>query len=145
MSVELSPLESGIAAHQLGQYKQALVHYAAAVLADPNDAIVYQLRGSVYLELKRFLDALKEFNEAIALSPYNEVGYLGKGRAFVGLKDYRWAVTQFTRAMELLPDDAPELAALYLDRAEAYQLMGEPVSAEKDRNLAQSIAGTDAT
>ena len=135
-SAENNPIELGIQAQQAGQWKQALRHYTAAIEAEPGEAFGFQLRGSINLELGRFHDALRDFDQAILLSPYSEIGYMGKGHTFVGLKDYRWAVIQFTNAIDVLPEDAPEIADLYLERATAYELLGDRVSAEKDRQRA---------
>ena len=132
-------IDLGIDAQQAGQWKQALRHYDDAVEAEPNDALAHQLRGALYLELKRYYDALRDFDRAIVLAPYNEIGYFGKAQVFVGLKDYRWAVIQFTNAIDLLPDDAPEIVEFYRERANAYQLMGDRNSAERDRQHAQTI------
>ncbi len=139
-SAENNPLHAGIAAQRTGNWRQALAHYDTAIAIAPNDAIGYQLRGSLRLELGRHHDALRDFDQSILLAPYSEIGYLGKGHVFVALKDYRWAVIQFTNAIDLLPDDAPELEALYLDRAKAYDLLGERKMASADRELASGVS-----
>ena len=130
---ENSHIIDGIKAQQSGVWKQALRHYAAAIESEPNEAFAYQLRGALNLELKRFYDALRDFDQAILLAPYNEVGYWGKAHVFMGLKDYRWAVIQFTNAIDLLPEDGEQVGAYYLDRAEAYERLGESERANQDR------------
>ena len=132
-------LETGIAAQQAGQLRPALTHYNHAIAAAPDDALGYHLRGSLYLKLRRPLDALRDFDRSITLAPYNEIGYLGKGHVFVMLEDYRWAIVQYSRAISYLPDDAPELGAYYRDRAKAYTLAGDRVSAENDRRFADHL------
>lgn len=139
-SAENTAIELGIAAQRAGNWRVALQQYDTAILADPKDAIAYQLRGGLRLELGRLHDALADYDQSIQLAPYSEIGYMGKGHVFVALKDYRWAVIQFTNALDQLPDDASELAALYLDRANAYAMLGEHAMAAADRELAAGIS-----
>lgn len=135
-------LDAGIQAQQAGQLRQALTHYGHAIIAEPDDALGYHLRGSLYLALRRPLDALRDFDRSIVLAPYNEIGYLGKGHVFVMLEDYRWAVVQYGRAISYLADDAPELGAYYRDRAKAYTLLGDRASAKNDRLFADHLEST---
>ena len=139
-SAENDHITNGIEAQQSGRWKQALRHYADAIQTDPNDVFPYQLRGALNLELNLFHDALRDFNQSILLAPYNEVGYWGKAKVFMGLKDYRWAVIQFTNAIDLLPEDAEQIGDYYLDRAEAYQILGEWEKAAKDREHVARLA-----
>lgn len=130
-------IQAGVTHQQAGRWKQALRHYSQAIALTPDEAIPYQLRGALYVELGRYYDALHDFDRSIQLAPYSEIGYLGKAQVFVALKDYRWAVIQYTNAIDQLPNDAPELTSIYLERADVYDLLGQAGLAEADRLLAQ--------
>lgn len=75
-----------------------------AIQINPQDALAYNTRGLVYLNIKRdFPAAIKEFNKGIAANPNEFRLYANRGIAFYNLKELKAAYNDFDRSFILNP------------------------------------------
>ena len=75
-----------------------------AIQINPQDALAYNVRGLIYLNIKKdFPAAIKEFNQGIAANPNEFRLYLNRGTAFYNLKDLKSAYNDFDRSFSLNP------------------------------------------
>jgi len=73
----------------------------------PDDALIYDNRGQVRLELNDLTGALEDYNELIDLNPDFFGGYAGRGAVYQRLGRFREAIDDFTRAIALRPESDP--------------------------------------
>ena len=97
---------------QAQQYEQALDFANKAIEKDESNAELFNLRGVIYFELKKYPNALLDYERAISLNTKDYRPYFNRaelhrtqGRAAEALRDYDQAV--------LL---SPNTADLYLNR-----------------------------
>ena len=62
-------LHRGLANRDTGRLHPAIADLSAAIAADPDFALAYQVRGTLYDERGRFRLALRDFDRAIELAP----------------------------------------------------------------------------
>jgi tetratricopeptide (TPR) repeat protein len=92
-------VNTGRLLHQQSRLTDALVHYQAALVVDPNDTIATYNLAVVFEDLERFDEAIVAYQKAIELNAVNEDAYFNLARLFEKkgqrmlalrhLKDYR--------------------------------------------------------
>jgi tetratricopeptide (TPR) repeat protein len=101
----------------IGDYDQALEHYAAVMKMDPNYSEYYNERGNLYLRLGRLEEARDDYLKAMELSPpYHEV-FANLGQCHRRMGDMQKAIGCYSRALDLNPD----LTLALLGRARAHE------------------------
>jgi len=98
----------------------------------PNNAIAYGDRGLDYLESAQYERAIRDLTMALKLDP-TDIEPLGR-RAFcyAQLHKYDDAIADYNRLIQLVPNDG----MWYLDRAHAYEKMGNSQMAKLDKQHA---------
>ena len=93
--------------HLKEQMDDAIREYSNAIKSNPSYAVVYDNRGSLYLNKGEFNKAIADFSKAIELDPEFIDAYLNRGIVYAhGTGQYVRAVTDFNKAIELNPMDA---------------------------------------
>lgn len=120
----------------LQRYKEALVCLSRAVRLTPLKADFVAARGDCYRRLHEYTHALKDFSDAMVLKPDNMIYVFGRGLCLAELGRNAEAIKDFTAAMS----NPHLLSRACLERARAYDKIGEKTKAEADRKAAQSAS-----
>ena len=90
----------GLAHHDKGDYDKAICHYSQSIELNPNVAVCYNNRGTVYLCKGEYDKAIQDYSMAIVLSPYDTPAYCGRGEAWLHLEEWEKARSDLTAAKE---------------------------------------------
>jgi len=111
---------SGLDAHQVGNYDEAIEFYSLAIeaadLPDRSLAYVYNNRGASYRNLNRYNQAIEDYDAAIRLNPEYATAFYNRGIAYDRKGFYGLAIDDFDTAIQLNPD----LSDAYIQRGLAY-------------------------
>lgn len=128
-------MQRGYAAEMLSQFPQAMADYEAAMYIDPQNALPYYYRGTLYRKQSKDTLALKDYDTALHLNfDYADV-YIARGRIWHRQKKYQKALADYARAIKLQPDDG----WYYFHRARTYFKISQLDAALKDYNKALSF------
>ena len=102
---------------------------AIALLTEPisqetdldKKSTLYEIRGVVYFESRRYNQAVSDFNEAIRLNPENSHVYYNRGNAYSSKGQYDEAIADYNEAIRL----DPENNQVYNNRGNAYLAKGD--------------------
>jgi lipoprotein NlpI len=97
-------LKQAAVALQRGQAQQAVTLAEKAILAQPDNATAYLLRGTAYDALGKFTEALADLDRAIALAPKNAEAYQERGCVHFKLSKFAASVRDFDKYIELRPE-----------------------------------------
>ena len=118
-----------------GQLEQALEDCDEAVRRDPNHAVAYNVRGSVYRKMGEYDRAIEDLDHALRLNPNFPFAYNNRGNAYVDKGEYDRALEDFNEALRL----DPEYASAYNNRGDAYERKGDYARAIQDYTQALSL------
>jgi tetratricopeptide (TPR) repeat protein len=111
---------SGLDAHQVGNYDEAIEFYSLAIeaadLPDKSLAYVFNNRGASYRNLNRYNQAIEDYDAAIRLNPEYATAFYNRGIAYDRKGFYGLAIDDFDTAIRLNPD----LSDAYNQRGLAY-------------------------
>ena len=104
--------ERAVALQDLNRFDDSLheldqLDKSAAATADS-----LKLRGSIYLQQKKWTEADASFQKALAMSPDDAQLHLWAGQTKMELRDYSAAETQLRRSLELAPGNSDALREL---------------------------------
>ena len=88
----------------------ALADYGRAIEIQPNNAMDYNNRGSLYEHAGEHDRAIIDLDRAIALDPKLAMAYANRGASHLGKGDADRALFEFDRAIELQPRYAKAFA-----------------------------------
>jgi len=125
----------GFAYYVLGDYRQAIEDYSAAIAIKPGYATAHHNRGIAYIALGDHKKAIVDFNHAIALKPAYAEAYNNRGKAYSIMGDYNQALEDINRAITISPDNAKS----YYNRGVAHFVLGNPKRAIEDFDRAVGI------
>jgi tetratricopeptide (TPR) repeat protein len=111
---------SGLDAHQVGNYDEAIQFYTLAIeagdLPDRSLAYVHNNRGASYRNMNRYNQAIEDYDAAIRLNPEYATAYYNRGIAYDRKGFHGLAIDDFDTAIRLNPD----LSDAYNQRGLAY-------------------------
>ncbi len=111
---------SGLDAHQVGNYREAIEFYTLAIkagdLPDRSLAYVYNNRGASYRNLSLYNQAIEDYDAAIRLNPRYATAFYNRGIAYDRKGFHELAIDDFDTAIRLNPD----LSDAYNQRGLAY-------------------------
>ena len=110
------------------------------VLAHPDDAAAFELRGDAWVGLKNFEKALDDYDAAIRLTPSVARLYGRRAAAFERLRNFRMAVRDYSEALRL-----DRSVARLIDRADAFKRVRRTDLALDDLTEALALAPDSAT
>ena len=90
----------GLTFHDKKDHDNAKYHYTNSIALNPNVAVCYNNRGTIYLSKGEYHNAIQDFSMAIVLSPYDTPAYCGRGEAWLHLKEWEKAKSDLTAAKE---------------------------------------------
>ena len=115
----------------LGKNDSAVKDYTQVLKLDPNNALAYYNRGTIYLSKDYdYKKALKDFDAVLVLAPRYVSAYINRSLALMGLKRYEDSEKDLDVALKLAPTDAGVYRALAVvsrvqgktEVAQAYEL-----------------------
>ena len=84
-------------------FLQALEDCNIAIRLRPNDAMAYEKREFINLNLNRNREAIEDASKLIELSPENELGYYTRGMAYMRFNEVGKAFADFDKAVQVNP------------------------------------------
>ena len=90
----------GLTCQDKKDYDNAISHYTKSIELNPNVAVCYNNRGTVYLRKDEYHNAIQDYTMAIVLSPYDTPAYSGRGEAWLHLEEWEKARSDLTVARE---------------------------------------------
>jgi len=125
-------LNKGVSLYNLGHTREAIACYDEAVRVDPQDAKLYNNRGTAHRAEGQLDQALRDFDEAIRLNPWYPPAYNNRGLVFHSLGEEEKALKDFDMAIQL----SPWSPSTYNNRGLVYRAMGEYEKAIRDFDTA---------
>jgi tetratricopeptide (TPR) repeat protein len=97
----------------LGKNDSAIKDYTQVLKLNPNNALAYYNRGTIYLGKDYdYKKALKDFDALLLLAPKYVNAYINRSLALMGLKRYEDAEKDLDVALKLAPQDPGVYRAL---------------------------------
>jgi len=109
-------LAAARAAYARGDFEGARAIAGELILARPDDADAFELRGDAFVGSKNYARALDDYDAAIRLAPNVARLYARRAAAFGHMRNFRMAVRDYTQAVQL-----DHSVARLLDRAAAFK------------------------
>ena len=109
----------------MGQPKQAIGFYEAALKAEPGNLKALLGRGASYMQLKDYPHAVQAYDQAIQVHPESAQPWHMRGHANQGLKNYPAAAADFAKALTITPSSADILT----DSGDAARMQKQPQQA----------------
>jgi arylsulfatase A-like enzyme/Tfp pilus assembly protein PilF len=127
--------EFALALIKTGQWEAALPEMQAAVVCTPSSAQMHFYLAAVHLRLKHVPEATSEFDKALELDADHFQANLKYGEMLVVQGKTAAALPKLIRAVKVDPKSAEAHAFL----AEAYQQLGQPQNANRERAKADQL------
>jgi len=118
-----------------GETSEAFKDFDRAVGLDPGSARAFNNRGTIHMEADRQREALADYEEAMRLAPRMWWAPSNMAEVWNKRKEYAKAVRLCTVAVHVGRESRPIAANAYRLRAEAYEGLGDPAAAARDRML----------
>lgn len=87
------------------ELEKAIDDYTAAIKANPNNYLTYQLRSEVRRDLNLFPEGIADLTHAIALNPKDAGLYRDRGYLYFKNYNYKEAIADYTKAISIDPND----------------------------------------
>jgi arylsulfatase A-like enzyme/Flp pilus assembly protein TadD len=127
--------ELGLALFETGNWKDAAPQFEAAVARAPRWADAHFSLAAVYARIDRVPDAMNELDLTLGVSPDHYRANLLRGRILSLQGDAQDALANLEKAVNVEPDSVE--AHVFL--ADAYQQLGRPIDAQRERLAARKI------
>lgn len=102
-----------------GRIEDAVSDFTRAIALGPQNALVYNARGSAYFQLNQFDNAVSDYNKAIEIKPDLAAAYQNRGSVYYRQGLFDNAISDYNKALEINPN----LAASYQDRGSIYLIL----------------------
>ena len=96
----------GVDFARCGEYAKAVTSFDMALEIEPDNDMLWVLRGSMLDDLVQYPDALNSYDKALAIKPDYAVAWYNRGVVLRKLGRYLDAIDSFDRALALNPDYA---------------------------------------
>jgi tetratricopeptide (TPR) repeat protein len=114
---------------RLGQAAEAIYCYNQALFLEPEAFWAYFNRGALQLQRGKYQEAADDYDQVLRLRPGLLEANIKRAQARMGLKKYEEAIADLTYAL----DNGAPYTLLYFLRANAYEKVGKPAEARRDR------------
>jgi tetratricopeptide (TPR) repeat protein len=139
LSVGQRYYERGLFYYEKGKLDLALADLDEAIQHEPKKAEYYVTRGLILLQSQRSEEAEEDFAYGLKLDPAQWLAHYGRGIYAFEQSNYEQAIDYFSRAQLV----APKRPEVYLYRAAAFYLAGQPDEAVRDMTFTQSLLGSE--
>lgn len=140
VQVAIAHYRRGLAAHERGDYDQAIRDYTEAIRINPENADAYYSRGFAYHRKGDYDEEIRDYDQAILINPNYAKAYDARGLAHHNKGDYARAIQDYNEAIRISPEDANA----YNNRCWTYGLMRRPDDALRDCNESLRLRPNDA-
>jgi tetratricopeptide (TPR) repeat protein len=106
---------------RLGEFKEALKVYSRLIELAPQDPIIYNDRGNIYVDLGEYELAIQDFDQAIDLNHKYDEAYNNRGNVYANLGKHKRAIEDFNEAIKITSN----YAEAYNNRGTSYEALGE--------------------
>ncbi len=96
-------IDRGIELYEAKNYEAAINTFNEILAIDPNNFIVYNARGNVYVALGDYEKAINDFSRTSEIEQNFPHAYYNRGRVYYMLEKYDEALTDFQKSIELAP------------------------------------------
>ena len=128
-------VDSGYHYYELGNYKEAIVHFNKVIEEQPRNAEAFYLRGVCKSQLGSNKEAIMDYDSALKLQPeYPEV-FFEKGYAYFHLNEFQKAIASFDKAL----DQNPGYTEALVNRGSVKCIIGKKEEAENDWARAKEL------
>lgn len=127
--------QQGVEKYEQGNYQEAVKSFTQIIQINPQNALVYNLRGDAFYRLGDYQKAQADASQAILLNPQDANAYYDRGFSLRELKKYSEAIADFTSAIKLNPQNA----YAYYGRGIAYSQMKQYKQAIEDFSKAIAL------
>lgn len=93
----------GLALHEMGKHKEAIVNFEWAILIDPQNYEAHYNRGNTYVAIGKFDLALSSYQESIKINPKSPNALYNCGIALQNQRQFRAAIEYYDAALALKP------------------------------------------
>jgi Flp pilus assembly protein TadD, contains TPR repeats len=121
-------------------YSDPMTFYNFAISQNPDNALMYNNRGYVKVNIGDFQEAINDYTKAIELNPNFALFYYNRGNAYSDKSDLENAIKDYDKVIELNPDDADA----YNNRGIAYSDKSDFEKAIKDYDKVIELKPDDA-
>jgi tetratricopeptide (TPR) repeat protein/tRNA A-37 threonylcarbamoyl transferase component Bud32 len=101
----LSQLKRVDQLYHLQHYEEAVASCDRAILDQPNDSLVWLMRGMALENLHRYEEAIMSYDRVVQIQPDDHVAWFKRGMVLERLKQLQQAVISFDRVVQLQPDN----------------------------------------
>ncbi|HSA06862.1 MAG TPA: tetratricopeptide repeat protein [Candidatus Gastranaerophilales bacterium] len=101
-------LDKGILEYNQGKYKEALLSFNTALMADPQNAEIYYQRGMVYDELKKYPLAISDYLMAVKYDQGLDIAYYSLAVDYDMIKNYAEAKKWYQKYITVADDKENE-------------------------------------
>jgi arylsulfatase A-like enzyme/thioredoxin-like negative regulator of GroEL len=127
--------ELGLLLIKTGQWEEALHEMQAAVDCTPNSVLIHFDLGAINSRLKHRPEAVAEYEKALELDPNDFETNLTYGQLLLLEGQPDAALAKLSRAVRVRPGSALAHRAM----ADAYEQLGQPENAERERAVADTL------
>ena len=99
-------IKNGTYQFQIHNYDEALKNYNKAILINPNDEYLWNVKGVTLTELNNSYGAIRDFEKAIAINPKFKRAWINKGSALNDLNQNEKALEAYDTAIKIDPNYA---------------------------------------
>ena len=103
--VQKKPVMSGFVPCEGKSDLAQLADWDQFIKENPNEALAYTHRGSIYSNLKEWKLALADYNKSIQMDPNYSFNYLDRGLIFIELNEKKKAIEDLNIAAQLMKQD----------------------------------------
>ena len=119
----------------MGDNQRALENYTICIQKDDNYYLAYNNRGSLKIELEKYVDALVDINKCISVDSNYAPAHHNKGVILYKQKKFFEAISSFNKAILLNPN----YAKAFLNRGIVKQMIRDELGACKDWMRSQEL------
>jgi tetratricopeptide (TPR) repeat protein len=140
LMVAIFVLLSSITFVKSRSFSDPMTFFNAAISQNPDNALMYNNRGYVKVDIGDFQEAINDYTKAIELNPNFALFYYNRGNAYSDKRDLENAIKDYDKVIELNPDNADA----YNNRGIAYKDKGDFEKAIKDYDKVIELNPDDA-
>ncbi len=115
--------------HLMGDIDRAIEGYSQSIIENPDIAIPYSNRATLWLEKEQWNNAIADCTKSLEINQRHHPAYLTRGIALFKMEQWQAAADDFSKLIEL----QPKMPNAYRWRANSWDRLNEPNKARQDR------------
>ncbi|RIB08964.1 hypothetical protein C2G38_2269334 [Gigaspora rosea] len=119
----------------MGRYEESLADLNKSLEIDPNNTVVLNCRGLIYLKMCRYEESLANLNKTLEIDPNHGTALNNRGLTYQKMGRYEESLTDLNKSLEIDPNDVSTLC----NRGLTYKKMGKYKKSLADFNKSLEI------